>query len=94
MSPVTNTVVGAEVSHSLVRNQVSVTVGSQHAVNSFVLVKTRVKSNGNAGAVVKLNWKSMVYMVLSGEIGGQRNTRMGLKVGFKPRLSFISHCRR
>ncbi|XP_020223678.1 mitochondrial outer membrane protein porin of 36 kDa [Cajanus cajan] len=87
VSPLTNTAVGAELSHSFSSNENLLTIGTQHALDPLTLLKARVNSYGRASALIQHDWTprarfSLVGEVDTGAIG--KSAKVGLAVALKP----------
>lgn len=58
VSPLTNTAVGAELTHSFSSNENTLTIGTQHALDPLTTVKARVNNYGKASALIQHEWRS------------------------------------
>ncbi|KAL1327687.1 hypothetical protein HN51_037699 [Arachis hypogaea] len=87
VSPLTNTAVGAELSHSFSSNENMLTIGTQHALDPLTLVKARVNNYGRANAVIQHDWNPRTRVSLSGEVDTgaiEKSAKVGLAVALKP----------
>ncbi|TKY58801.1 Mitochondrial outer membrane protein porin of 36 kDa [Spatholobus suberectus] len=87
VSPLTNTAVGAELSHSFSSNENMLTIGTQHALDPLTLLKARVNNYGRTSALIQHDWTprarfSLVGEVDTGAIG--KSAKLGLAVALKP----------
>jgi len=83
----TNTAVGAELSHNFSSNENSLTIGTQHALDPLTHLKARVNNYGLASALIQHDWNprtrfSLVGEVDTGAIG--KSAKVGLAVALKP----------
>ncbi|CAN4088149.1 unnamed protein product [Withania somnifera] len=79
--PLTNTGVAAELTHRFVSNQMTLSLGAQHCLFPFMLIKARVASDGCLGALVQNN----IFSKLSLTIGTEINVIDAMK---PPKLGF------
>ena len=87
VSPLTNTAVGAELSHSFSSNENILTIGTQHALDPITLLKARVNNFGRASALIQhdLNPKTRVSIVGEFDTAAiEKSAKVGLAVALKP----------
>lgn len=87
VSPLTNTAVGAELSHGFSSNENTLTIGTQHALDPLTLVKARVNNYGKASALIQHEWRPKSLVTLSGEVDTraiEKSAKLGLAVALKP----------
>ncbi|CAM8996761.1 unnamed protein product [Rhodiola kirilowii] len=87
VNPITNTAVGAEVTHSLTTNQNTITVGTQYTLDPLTIVKARVNNFGNASALIQHEWRPRSLVTLSGEVDTksiEKSAKVGLALALKP----------
>ncbi|GAB4839953.1 hypothetical protein Ancab_020663 [Ancistrocladus abbreviatus] len=87
VSPLTNTAVGAELSHSFSSNENTLTIGSQHALDPLTLIKTRVNNYGKASALIQHEWRPKSLFTISGEVDTraiEKSAKIGLALALKP----------
>ncbi|XP_077240444.1 mitochondrial outer membrane protein porin of 36 kDa-like [Tasmannia lanceolata] len=87
VSPLTNTAVGAELSHSFSRNDNTLTVGTQHELDPLTKVKARLNNYGRTSALIQHEWRPKSFITLSGEVDAQsieKNAKIGLALALKP----------
>lgn len=87
VSPLTNTAVGAELSHSFSSNENSLTIGTQHALDPLTSVKARVNNYGRASALIQHEWSAKSLFTISGEVDTRafdKSAKIGLAVALKP----------
>lgn len=87
MSPLSNTSVGAELSHSFSTNENKLTIGTQHALDPLTLVKARVDNYGKASALIQHEWRPKSLFTISGEVDTraiEKSAKVGLAMVLKP----------
>lgn len=87
VSPLTNTAVGAELSHSFSSNDNMLTIGTQHALDPLTLVKARVNNYGRASALIQHEWRPRSLFTISGEVDTraiEKSAKIGLALALKP----------
>ncbi|XP_052184816.1 mitochondrial outer membrane protein porin of 36 kDa [Diospyros lotus] len=87
VSPLTNTAVGAELTHSFSSNENTLTIGTQHALDPLTTVKARVNSFGKASALIQHEWRPKSLFTISGEVDTrafEKSAKIGLALALKP----------
>ncbi|GLT45341.1 hypothetical protein SLA2020_191780 [Shorea laevis] len=87
VSPLTNTAVGAELSHSFSNNENSLTIGTQHALDPLTTVKARVNNYGRTSALIQHEWSPKSLFTISGEVDTraiEKSAKIGLALALKP----------
>ncbi|KAI4314210.1 hypothetical protein L6164_027144 [Bauhinia variegata] len=87
VSPLTNTAVGAELSHSFSSNENSLTIGTQHALDPLTFVKARVNNYGKASALIQHDLNPRTRVTISGEVDTraiEKSAKVGLALALKP----------
>ncbi|KAH7515882.1 mitochondrial outer membrane protein porin of 36 kDa [Ziziphus jujuba] len=87
VSPLTNTAVGAELSHSFSSNENTLTIGTQHALDPLTTVKARVNNYGRASALIQHEWRPKSLFTISGEVDTraiEKSAKIGLALALKP----------
>ncbi|GFP86153.1 mitochondrial outer membrane protein porin of 36 kDa [Phtheirospermum japonicum] len=87
VSPLTNTVVGAELTHSFSTNENTLTIGTQHLLDPLTSVKARVNNFGKASALIQHEWHPKSLITISGEVDTraiEKSAKIGLAVALKP----------
>lgn len=87
MSPLTNTAVGAELSHTFSSNENTLTIGTQHALDPVTLLKAKVNNYGRASASIQHDWSPKARFSLVGEVDTaaiQKSAKVGLACVLKP----------
>ncbi|EEF42190.1 voltage-dependent anion-selective channel, putative [Ricinus communis] len=87
VSPLTNTAVGAELTHSFSSNENTLTFGTQHALDPLTTVKARVNSYGKASALIQHEWRPKSLFTISGEVDTraiEKSAKIGLALALKP----------
>lgn len=87
VSPLTNTAVGAELTHSFSSNENTLTMGTQHALDPLTTVKARVNNYGKASALIQHEWRPKSLFTISGEVDTraiEKSAKIGLAVALKP----------
>ncbi|CAI9092727.1 OLC1v1028048C1 [Oldenlandia corymbosa var. corymbosa] len=87
VSPLTNTAVGAELSHGFSSNENTLTIGTQHSLDPLTTVKARVNNYGKASALIQHEWRPKSLFTISGEVDTraiEKSAKIGLAVALKP----------
>lgn len=87
VSPLSNTVVGAEITHSFPTNENTLTIGTQHALDPLTSVKARVDNFGKASALMQHEWRPRSVITISGEVDTraiEKSAKIGLALALKP----------
>lgn len=82
----TRTTIAAEVKHSVPEEWTTVTIGAQHTVFPFTLVKARANTDGRVGALVRQQLWQKLYIAISGEVD-IKTVKHTPKLGFSMALS-------
>lgn len=87
VSPLSNTAVGAELSHNFNSNGNTLTFGTQHALDPLTTVKARLNNYGKVNALVQHEWRPKSLITLSGEVDTraiEKSAKIGLALALKP----------
>ncbi|KAE9454543.1 hypothetical protein C3L33_13552, partial [Rhododendron williamsianum] len=87
VSPLTNTAVGAELTHSFSSNENTLTIGTQHALDPLTTVKARVNNYGKASTLIQHEWRPKSLFTISGEVDTraiEKSAKIGLALVLKP----------
>ncbi|KAG7550698.1 Eukaryotic porin/Tom40 [Arabidopsis thaliana x Arabidopsis arenosa] len=87
VNPLTNTVVGAEISHNFTTKENAITVGTQHAIDPLTTVKARVNNAGVANALIQHEWRPKSFFTVSGEVDSraiEKSAKVGIALALKP----------
>ncbi|KAI5069294.1 hypothetical protein GOP47_0015595 [Adiantum capillus-veneris] len=87
LSPLTNTTVGAEIAHSISKDENTFTVGGLYTLDPLTVVKGRLSQNGKIAALIQHEWKPKSLVTLSGEVDSRaldKNAKVGLALSLKP----------
>jgi voltage-dependent anion channel protein 2 len=87
VSPLTKTIVGAEISHNFSRSENMFTIGTQHALDPLTTVKGRLNNYGKAAALLQHEWRPKIFVTLSGEVETKalyNSAKVGLSLILKP----------
>lgn len=87
VSPLTNTAVGAELSHGFSSNENSLSIGTQHSLDPLTTVKARVNNTGIASALMQHEWHPKSLFTISGEVDTraiEKSAKVGLALILKP----------
>ncbi|CAN1196916.1 Mitochondrial outer membrane protein porin of 36 kDa [Linum perenne] len=87
VSPLSNTAVGAELTHSFSSNENSLTIGTQHALDPLTTLKGRVNNSGKASALIQHEWRPKSLFTISGEVDTraiEKSAKVGLALAMKP----------
>ncbi|KAF3437784.1 hypothetical protein FNV43_RR20540 [Rhamnella rubrinervis] len=80
VSPLTKTAIAAELKHSFSANDTALTVGAQHALLPFMMVKGRISTQGKVYALIQQRLWEKLFLTLGGEVDFM-DTGMVPKVG-------------
>ncbi|XP_068669829.1 mitochondrial outer membrane protein porin of 36 kDa-like [Aristolochia californica] len=84
--PETNTAVGAEMTHNFSSNDNTFTIGVQHTLDPFTVVKGRVNNYGKVSTLIQHEWRPKSTLTLSGEVDTraiEKPTKLGLALALK-----------
>jgi len=84
---VTNTAVGAEVTHRFSTNENTLTLGTQHALDPLTTLKARVNNFGKTSALIQHEWRPKSFFTISGEVDTkaiEKSAKVGLSLVLKP----------
>ncbi|KAL2240451.1 UNVERIFIED_CONTAM: Mitochondrial outer membrane protein porin of [Sesamum indicum] len=87
VNPLTNTAVGAEVTHSFSSNENTITVGTQHSLDPLTMVKARVNNFGKASALIQHEWRPKSLITVSTEVDTKsidKSAKFGVALALKP----------
>ncbi|MBA0746471.1 hypothetical protein Gogos_008990 [Gossypium gossypioides] len=87
VSPLTNTAVGAELTHSFSSNENTLTIGTQHTLDPLTTVKARMNNYGRASALIQHEWRPKSLFTISGEVDTraiEKSAKVGLALALKP----------
>ncbi|KAL0358036.1 UNVERIFIED_CONTAM: Mitochondrial outer membrane protein porin of [Sesamum calycinum] len=87
VSLLTNTAVGAELTHSFSTNENTLTIGTQHLLDPLTSVKARVNNYGKVSALIQHEWRPKSLITISGEVDTraiEKSAKVGLAVALKP----------
>jgi len=87
VSPLTNTAVGAELTHSFSSNENTLTVGTQHALDPLTTIKGRVNNYGKVSTLIQHEWRPKSLFTISGEVDTkaiEKSAKIGLALALKP----------
>ncbi|XP_028806443.1 mitochondrial outer membrane protein porin of 34 kDa [Neltuma alba] len=87
VNPLTNTAVGADVTHRFSTNENTFTIGTQHALDPLTTLKARVNNSGIASALVQHEWRPKSFLTFSGEVDTraiEKSAKVGLSLALKP----------
>ncbi|KAJ8536444.1 hypothetical protein K7X08_034845 [Anisodus acutangulus] len=86
IQPLASTGVAADLTHKFVSKQTTLTLGAQHCLFPFMLIKARVTSDGNLGAVVQNNIFSALSLTIATELNvldTMKPAKLGLSLSLK-----------
>ncbi|KAG4158355.1 hypothetical protein ERO13_D02G114800v2 [Gossypium hirsutum] len=87
VSPLTNTAVGAELTHSFSSNENTLTIGTQHALDPLTTVKARLNNYGRASGLIQHEWRPKSLFTISGDVDTraiEKSAKVGLALALKP----------
>ncbi|PIA27970.1 hypothetical protein AQUCO_07400073v1 [Aquilegia coerulea] len=83
----TNSAVGAEISHNISTKENTLTIGTQHQLDTLTVVKGRVNNYGKVSGVLQHEWRPKSLFTLSGEVDTraiEKSAKVGMSIGLKP----------
>ncbi|XVE54844.1 hypothetical protein DITRI_Ditri03aG0115100 [Diplodiscus trichospermus] len=86
LNPPTRTAVAAELKHRFSENATILTIGAQHALFPFTLVKARMNTDGKISAVLRQELLQSFYVSIAGELDLRDSNgipRIGLSMAIK-----------
>ncbi|MBA0792553.1 hypothetical protein Gohar_017045, partial [Gossypium harknessii] len=75
LNSLTNTTFGAEVTHSLFTNVNTITVGTQHVLDSLTTIKASVNCDGKASALIQHEWRPKSLFTNFGKMDTKSNDK-------------------
>ncbi|KAK4281029.1 hypothetical protein QN277_012570 [Acacia crassicarpa] len=87
VNPLTNTAVGAELTHRFSTDENTFTIGTQHALDPLTTVKARVNNYGRASALIQHEWRPKSLVTISSEVDTralEKSAKVGLSLALKP----------
>jgi voltage-dependent anion channel protein 2 len=87
VNPLSNTAVGAEVSHSFSSNENTITMGTQHSLDPLTTLKARVNNARKVSALIQHEWRPKSTLTISGELDANsidKSPKFGLALALKP----------
>lgn len=87
VNPLTNTAVGAELTHNFPTNESTLTFGAQHSLDPLTTIKTRVNNFGKASALIQHLWRPKSFITLSAEVDTlaiEKSSKVGLSLLLNP----------
>eukprot|EP00252_Welwitschia_mirabilis_P004081 TRINITY_DN1426_c0_g1_i1.p1 TRINITY_DN1426_c0_g1~~TRINITY_DN1426_c0_g1_i1.p1 ORF type:complete len:278 (+),score=54.96 TRINITY_DN1426_c0_g1_i1:194-1027(+) len=87
IDPSKNTTVGVEACHSISKNENTFTLGAQHALDPFTMVKVRCNSHGKVAGLLQHEWRPKSLITISGEVDSKAldaTPKIGLSLALKP----------
>ena len=87
LSPLTNSVVAAEISHTISKKDNGFTVGGSYMLDRLTTVKGRINYNGKLAASLQHEWVPKSFVTLSGEVDAfalDKKAKLGLSIALKP----------
>lgn len=85
MSPLTKTAIAAELKHSISADCTAITVGAQHALLPFTMVKGRISTQGKVYALIQQGLWEKFFLTVGGEVDFME-TPMVPKIGLSMAL--------
>jgi voltage-dependent anion channel protein 2 len=85
MNPLTNTAIGAELKYAISDNYGAITVGGQHALFPYTLMKARLNTYGRASALVQQELWEKLALTIAGEVDFmdiKELPKIGLSIAF------------
>uniref|UniRef100_A0A453KP06 Mitochondrial outer membrane protein porin 1 n=1 Tax=Aegilops tauschii subsp. strangulata TaxID=200361 RepID=A0A453KP06_AEGTS len=83
------TAVGAELTHSFLSNENSLTFGTQHTLDPLTLVKARINNSGKASALIQHEFRPKSLCTISAEVDTKAIEKSSKSVRFEELPCFI-----
>lgn len=86
MNPSTETAIAAELKHTSSVNDTAITIGGQHALFPFMLVKARVNTHGRVGGLIRQEFWEKLALTIAGDVDLldiKSFPKVGLSVAFR-----------
>lgn len=87
LSPLTNSVVAAEISHNISKRDSAFTVGGSYLLDPLTAVKGKISHNGKVSASLQHEWIRKSFVTISGEVDAlavNQKAKIGISVALKP----------
>ena len=87
LSPLTNSAVGAELTHNFSTKENTITVGTQHSLGPLTTIKAGADNAGKIHALIQHEWHPKCGFTISGEVDTKavdKTVKIGLAVALKP----------
>jgi voltage-dependent anion channel protein 2 len=87
VSELTNTAVGAELTHSFSTNENTLTFGGQHTLDPLTVLKARINNSGKASVLIQHEWRPKSLVTISAEVDTktiEKSSKVGIAVALKP----------
>ncbi|XP_028554227.1 mitochondrial outer membrane porin-like [Dendrobium catenatum] len=87
VSPLTNTAVGAELTHNFPNNENTLTFGAQHSLDPLTTIKAQVNNFGKASALIQHQWRPKSLITLTAEVDTkaiENSSKVGLSLLLNP----------
>ncbi|KAJ4826869.1 hypothetical protein Tsubulata_032448 [Turnera subulata] len=86
LNPLSRTAVAAELKHRFSNGATTVTVGGQHSLFPYTLMKARINSKGRVGGLIQLEFLEKLFIGITGETdmwADNNISKFGLSMAFK-----------
>nr|XP_017221180.1 PREDICTED: mitochondrial outer membrane protein porin of 34 kDa-like [Daucus carota subsp. sativus] len=86
LSPLTNSAVGAELTHNFSTKENTITVGTQHSLGPLTTIKAGADNAGKIHALIQHEWHPKCGFTISGEVDTKavdKTVKIGLAVALK-----------
>lgn len=87
VNPLTKTAIAAEVKHRFSLNETGVTIGAQHALFPYTMVKARLDTYGKVGTLIQQQLWQSFFISMAGEMDFRATSKLpkvGLSLALKP----------
>ena len=87
VSELSNTAVGAELTHSFSTNENTLTFDRRHALDPLTVLKARINNSGKASALIRHEWSPKSLVTISAEVDTktiEKSSKVGIAVALKP----------
>ncbi|CAI9112282.1 OLC1v1012706C5 [Oldenlandia corymbosa var. corymbosa] len=90
--PLRDAAFAAEVTHRFADKLTTIQLGSQYEINEALMIKGRVSTDGDIGALLQLQFFNAVYLTFGGEINVKdvNSARMGIACALKYEIPHIA----
>ncbi|KAK3035671.1 hypothetical protein RJ639_032543 [Escallonia herrerae] len=87
VNPLTTSAIAAELSHKFFSNETTLAFGAQHALFPVTVLKARVDTRGNVGALLQQELFQTFFCTMAGELdvkAGRTSAKVGMSLALRP----------